>query len=568
LNSTAESFIPPSPGAWELEQTHLTKPPSIYMAAVMPNAMMRGFKATTSHYGMLLDHLEAAVINRFLYYAARPVGAPKGAKGPPPKAVFKLMTYLHPEIRRRIRRSAEVFDRKLWREDLKVWDETVKPELTAEGVALLGEDLERPSNTELAAHVRRATAFLDKAIFFHHRFNGCPMIPTGDFLVRAMDWTGLSPSELLQPMRGLSPVSGGAQAEIDGLRPAIQADRTALTLLMSDTAPAEILAGLMDRPTAAGTATRAYVDAVGLRVLGGYDVADRHAREHPELLVKIIRTTVTGDDSSRRAAAEQGLEQLRSRVPAEHRVQFDALLAEAQLTYRIRDERVFYGDAFATGLARRAILAAGERLRVEGKAHAAEHLIDATPEEIVSLLENRGGPSPDELAQRSQWRIDTPISAAPANLGFAPSGPPPAEWLPGPAGHMTRVVSTVLSLLFDVKTDSPPPGKGPVKSLKGFAVSPGTYEGPARVITGVDQLAQVQQGEVLVASSTGPTFNVVLPLLGALVTERGGVLSHAAIVSREYGLPGVVGCVGAVKAITTGTRVRVDGGTGDVWILD
>ena len=57
----------------------------------------------------------------------------------------------------------------------------------------------------------------------------------------------------------------------------------------------------------------------------------------------------------------------------------------------------------------------------------------------------------------------------------------------------------------------------------------------------------MQQGEVLVATSTGPTFNVVLPLIGALVTERGGVLSHAAIVSRGYGLPGVVGCVGATK---------------------
>jgi pyruvate,water dikinase len=285
------------------------------------------------------------------------------------------------------------------------------------------------------------------------------------------------------------------------------------------------------------------------------------------LLVKIIRTAVTGD-SSRRAVAEQGLERLRSRVPADRRDQFEALLAEAQLTYRVRDERVFYGDAFGTGLARRAILAGGERLRAEGKVHAAEHLIDATPDEIVALLDGRGGPSADELAARSKWRIDTPITAAPANLGFAPSGPPPAEWLPEPAGHMTRVVTTVLSLLFDVKTDSAPSGNGKVKSLKGFAVSAGIYEGLARVIAGVDQLAQVQQGEVLVASSTGPTFNVVLPLIGALVTERGGALSHAAIVSREYGLPGVVGCVGAVKAITTGMKVRVDGGTGEVWILD
>jgi pyruvate,water dikinase len=89
-----------------------------------------------------------------------------------------------------------------------------------------------------------------------------------------------------------------------------------------------------------------------------------------------------------------------------------------------------------------------------------------------------------------------------------------------------------------------------------------------RVISDVEQLPLVQPGEVLVATSTGPTFNVVLPLISALVTERGGVLSHAAIVSREYGLPGVVGCVGATSALKTGMRVRVDGSTGEVWTLN
>jgi pyruvate,water dikinase len=84
----------------------------------------------------------------------------------------------------------------------------------------------------------------------------------------------------------------------------------------------------------------------------------------------------------------------------------------------------------------------------------------------------------------------------------------------------------------------------------------------------VDELAALRraiQGEVLVAAATSSTFNVVLPLIGALVTERGGALSHAAIVAREYGLPGVVGCPGAVAAIKTGMRVRVDGATGEVW---
>jgi phosphohistidine swiveling domain-containing protein len=340
-------------------------------------------------------------------------------------------------------------------------------------------------------------------------------------------------------------------------------------LLLSDRPADQVLAGLLDRPTSAGAATRAYVDAVGMMVVGGYDVADRHAHEHPDMLLKVIRAAVMGDDPTRLATAEQALSKVRTRVPAEHRSAFDALLAEATSTYRIRDERIFHGDAVATGLARRAILAAGDRLKSEGRAQDPTHLLDATPDEIISLLEGGGGPSSDELADRSRRRLETPMSAAPANVGLLPSAPPPPEWLPPPAARMAKIVATVMSLLFDVRTDAAPASNGGgIKTLKGFPVSPGIYEGPARVITNVEQLPSVQKGEVLIASSTGPTFNVVLPLIGALVTERGGVLSHAAIVSREYGLPGVVGCVGALKATTTGKRVRVDGGTGEVQVLE
>jgi len=418
--------VPPSPGAWELEQTHVTKPPSVYFTTVLPGAMMRGFKEGTRHYGLLLDHLEIAVINRFVYIAARPVGAPKGAKGPPPRPIFKLLTLLHPEIRRRIRRSQEAMAGQIWRQDVAHWDNEVKPTLAAEGKRLRAEDLTGASNPQLADHVRRATAFLQSAAFWHHRLNFCVMVPLGDYLIQTMDWTGLSPSELLAPMRGLSPVSAGAQEEIAALRPAIQSDGAAVMLLLSDEPAATTLDALMARPTPAGSATRAYVDAVGLTVIGGYDVADRHAREHPELLLKVIRAAVIGDESGRRAAAEQGFEQVRARVPAQHRHTFDALLKEARATYRIRDERIFHGDAMATGLARRAILAAGERLVSDRRAHDRLHLIDATPDEIVSLLEGRRGPSADELAERSRWRLETSMSAAPVNVGFAPSPPPPA----------------------------------------------------------------------------------------------------------------------------------------------
>lgn len=73
--------------------------------------------------------------------------------------------------------------------------------------------------------------------------------------------------------------------------------------------------------------------------------------------------------------------------------------------------------------------------------------------------------------------------------------------------------------------------------------------------------------DILVTPSTTESFNIVLPLLGAIVTDTGGLLSHAAIVSRELGIPGVVGTRGASKQIADGAALRVDGLTGEVFVL-
>lgn len=78
---------------------------------------------------------------------------------------------------------------------------------------------------------------------------------------------------------------------------------------------------------------------------------------------------------------------------------------------------------------------------------------------------------------------------------------------------------------------------------------------------------KVRAGDVLVAWITTPTYNVLLPLLGALVTNRGGLLSHPAIVSREFGIPAVVGCRSATRRIPDGARVEVDGERGTVTVL-
>jgi pyruvate,water dikinase len=335
-----------------------------------------------------------------------------------------------------------------------------------------------------------------------------------------------------------------------------------LALLQGDGDAGATLARLRSWPGGVGPAASAYLDLVGLRVIGGYDIADEHAREHPDLLVKILRAAVAQDDPARRASAERAVADLRGRVPADRREEFDEMLRDAQAGYGCRDERIFYGDALGAGAARRAVLEAGARLHAAGRLMDPSHAVDATLDELVTLLESGTGPSAAELAERVRFRLETSIDAAPARLGFAPSPPPPADWLPPPAARLQRAVDMVLGLMFAAREQ-----QRSQTTLQGFSASPGTYEGRARVINDIGELPSVVKGEVLVTRSTGPTFNVVLPLIGAIVTERGGALSHAAIVAREYGLPAVVGCGGATRAITTGARVRVDGGTGEVCIL-
>jgi pyruvate, water dikinase len=147
------------------------------------------------------------------------------------------------------------------------------------------------------------------------------------------------------------------------------------------------------------------------------------------------------------------------------------------------------------------------------------------------------------------------------------------EWSPPPGlGVAPDVVTEPFTvMLFGVTTDTVRQwlGQGDVDGeLRGIAASKGIVEGPARVITSVAELEDVQTGEVLVCPITAPSWAPVFARIQAAVSDIGGIMSHAAIVSREYGLPAVVGTGFGTKRIRTGQRVRVDGDQGVVTILD
>jgi phosphohistidine swiveling domain-containing protein len=107
----------------------------------------------------------------------------------------------------------------------------------------------------------------------------------------------------------------------------------------------------------------------------------------------------------------------------------------------------------------------------------------------------------------------------------------------------------------------------PSGSVKGLGASAGVYEGPARVVESAEQFDQVKKGDVLVCKMTSPSWVVLFTKIGGLITDSGGALSHPAVVSREFGIPAVVGARTATQVIRTGQRVRLNGASGLVEIL-
>ena len=118
---------------------------------------------------------------------------------------------------------------------------------------------------------------------------------------------------------------------------------------------------------------------------------------------------------------------------------------------------------------------------------------------------------------------------------------------------------------FPEKFHRPPPEK--VGEIHGLAASSGVVEGVARNVASLDEADRVQKGEILVCRMTNPAWVVLFTKIAGLVTDAGGVASHSAVVSREFGIPAVVGTSIATERIRSGDRVRVNGTSGVVEIL-
>src|SRR5215472_2453675 len=458
-------FEPPGPGPWSQDPVHFPRPLTRYFQETHPAPFKQGTGDFARFYGMLIDGLQMGYVSGFGYKQV--VSAPEA------------------EMPERFQRAEEVFARKLWREQVRDWDEHRKPSSVAAHRELQAVDPDALSDADLVAYLRRCRDHHSAMVTQHMRFTASAVLPTGDFLAHVGDWTGLPPSELLDLLRGTSQVSAGSSEEMERLKRAFAQDAAARAALASNGDPAQTLVRLRSLGGEAGAAVSAYLDLVGHRLVDGFDIAEPSALELPDALLRAIRVTVSGEA---RAASdvEAPIAEVRARVPAAHQAEFDELLGEARLTYHLRDERGVYSDIWASGLMRRAALAAGRRVASRGRIGTPVQMLDASLDEMCALVAGTGGPSADELATRAAYRATHTAKEAPPFLG--PPAPPQPDLaaLPQTVARVMRATFIALGNIFGSSQ-----AQNEEKILYGLGASKGVYEGPARRVSGPSEFGRI-----------------------------------------------------------------------------
>jgi phosphohistidine swiveling domain-containing protein len=551
------SFEAPGPGLWATDGLHTAKPItklkfSTYLQ--MPSGMRVGM----SRYGSLAEGMGIVVIHRFVYITmnwlvTRPPGNDEQAE-----RTFQALVTANPEVQERFFRAEHTLATKRWRADTEHWDNIGKPWMMGRTLALTDKVPSRMSDEALGLHVEESLHHLGRSLDYHHLLNLVPALPRGLFFLKTMEWTGLNIADLQPLTIGSSPISAGDEPELRALVDAIDNNAGIIKDLESKDSAADIIEGLCQRDDAVGKSASDFIRMVGYRTVDGWEPMNPYILEAPELLLDKIKNGL----SRQYASLDQSiLKDVRARVPAAHHSEFDELFLDARKYARIKDERDLYCNIPASGILRRAVIEAGLRAADRGLINDPEHMTEASLAEILQLGSENRNDLAAELADRYLYRQTYSIDDVPPSLGEEGPMPAPPDWLPAASALMNRAMG------INIQDNQPIDHQGSDEILLGRPVSPGTYEGIARLVQQPGEINEIMQGEVLVTRSTNPAFNVVLPRLGALVTEYGGVLSHAAIVAREFGLPGIVGCKAVTKKIRTGDRIRVDGGTGEVTVL-
>jgi rifampicin phosphotransferase len=555
----------PPPGSWQRESVHAPQPWSPMMRFIFPlrrEVVRRGF----AEFGALIETFDFREIGGWEYVSLVPYGGKSGP--PPPDWLMWLLTRLIPSMRKRLRQCADAIRNDKASQLVHRWHEEWRPHFAARVSELRGIDLNTLSDTALEAHLKSIREFADECVDVHFLL-GILTYTQGELNFVCRDLLGWDEIKVLDLLSGLSEKSTEPAQRLSALA-RMARERPALRSLL-ETGGARAIADIESVDPEFASAFTDYQRDYGCRALR-YEVADRTLAESPGLVLDLIKAQVVLDYNPEAAAAglrekrEKAVEEARAALTSaspRKRELFETTLRRAQLVYPVREDNEFYTVSAPIALFRYALLELGGRLAGRRLIESSDDIFFLEFDEALACLS--GGDDLRSLVRRRKseraWVLAHP---GPASYGEDSGAPPSFKALPREARLFHEALLWAMDRDFESEATDRARQQEAGPLLKGIAAAPGQFTGPVRIIPDESQFDKLQPGDVLVCPITSPVWSVLFPAIGALVTDSGGILSHSAIIAREYGIPAVVATGSATDLLQDGQIVTVDGTAGVV----
>jgi phosphohistidine swiveling domain-containing protein len=555
----------PPPGFWERDTSHVAEPFSpMFRSAVLP-AHERATYALSQALSLPMEGAQFREIGGWTYQ--RIIIAGGKDVPPPPDWLMPLLLRVVPPLRQMVKGMVQAVREDRLGKSVDRWYAEWKPDSITGLEALKKVDRPALGDAELDQHLSDVLTFVRERVRLHMLATAADFI-AGEFALACLDLLGWEAPKSLELLSGLSSQTTEPAHRLTELarmareRPAV---RELFAHVNRDT-PRRLAEADGDFAAAFGR----YLQEFGDRTLRA-DVNEPTVAEQPELVLRLIRDQIASGYDPQAEAAALGQEraavlaearQLLASRPPEDRDRFERVLARAERAYPVREDAEFWLVNAPYALLRYALLEVGRRMAERGQLERAEDITFLELEEAQVAFGDRSDRR--AIVNRRKGELAwVKAHPGPASYGKAPSAPPSFDAFPPEARHLMRVLMWQMNNMLATQ-DSQPPGPADDTRLRGLAASPGQYTGPARIILSEAEFGKLQAGDVLVCPTTQPPWSVVFPTIGALVTDSGGILSHPAIIAREYRLPAVVAARNATSSLRDGQLVTVNGSDGIV----
>lgn len=442
------------------------------------------------------------------------------------------------------------------------WNTEWKPKYAAEIRRLRGVELRALADAPFEQHFQDLiTVFAD----LHDKYftlASAGIAQFGELGVASAEALDFSPAQTLGLLGGLVGDHVEATARLGDLARIAAAD-PALSAALADVNMDPAQLSEVDAKFAAAFAD--YVSEYGHRTIG-FEITEPTLAEQPEMLLGLIAGQLDKpyDLAAERAAMAQRRAQVLAGVAdrlanAEpvQRERFELALEYSDKGFSLRDEKVFYAVSL-WALFRYATQELGRRLHGAGLTDDPADGFYAELDEGLAALRS-GMDLRDTVRQRRgqhNWALAHP---GPRVYGQFAMPPRIDEAVLSPAAQRVRAASG-----WSLSLRAGQPGDKDGDGLVGLAASAGRYTGTVRVVRGVTEFNKVRRGDVLVCKETTSQWAVLFGVIGGLVTDQGSMLSHPAIIAREYRVPAVVATGNATEVLRDGQLVTVDGSAGTV----